>query len=111
MKFEVWGLSGSLATEHEAQMEEALARLWYWLDAVDTSCNRFRPDSELSRLNDSDGETQSMSPTLELALAAALRAAQVSDELVDPTVLPALLALGYDRDFDKLAGESILEHV
>jgi len=38
-------------------MEEATKRLWYWLDAVDASCNRFRDDSELSRLNDSHGAT------------------------------------------------------
>jgi thiamine biosynthesis lipoprotein len=112
MKFDIWGLTGTLTTEHEAQMEEATKRLWYWLDAVDASCNRFHDDSELSKLNESHGETMSISPTLELALEAALRAAEVTDAMVDPTVLPALLALGYDRDFDELAdGASILEHV
>jgi len=45
-------------------------------------------------------------------LAAALRCAAATDDLVDPTVLPALLALDYDRDFDELAdGDPILEHV
>jgi FAD:protein FMN transferase len=112
MKFDIWGLSGSLTTEHEHQMDHATERLWYWLDAVDAACNRFRDDSELSQLNESHGTRTSISPTLELALEAALRAADVSDDLVDPTVLPALLALGYDRDFDELANaDSILEHV
>jgi thiamine biosynthesis lipoprotein len=112
MKFEIWGLSGSLTTEHESQMENATQRLWYWLDALDAACNRFRVDSELSRLNEGHGARTAMSTTLELALTAALRAADATDELVDPTVLPALLALGYDRDFDELAhGDSILEHV
>ena len=112
MKFEIWGLSGSLTTEHEGQMENATQRLWYWLDALDAACNRFRVDSELSRLNEGHGARTAMSTALELALTAALRAADATDELVDPTVLPALLALGYDRDFDELAhGDSILEHV
>jgi FAD:protein FMN transferase len=112
MKFEIWGLSGSLATEHERQMDDATKRLWYWLDAFDVACNRFREDSELTRLNDGHGETTSISTTLELAVEAALRSAEVTGDMVDPTVLPALLALGYDRDFDELAnGESILEHV
>jgi thiamine biosynthesis lipoprotein len=102
MKFEIWGLTGTLTTEHEAQMEDAMKRLWYWLDAVDASCNRFRDDSELSRLNESHGATVAISSTLELALEAALRAADVTGAMVDPTVLPALLALGYDRDFDEL---------
>jgi FAD:protein FMN transferase len=111
MKFEIWGLSGSLTTEHEHQLDHATERLWYWLDAVDVACNRFRDDSELSQLNERHGTRTSISPTLELALEAALRAADVTDDLVDPTVLPALLALGYDRDFDELAHDSILEHV
>ena len=111
MKFEIWGLTGTLTTEHDAQMDEATKRLWYWLDAVDASCNRFHDDSELSRLNECHGETVAITPTLEMALSAALRAAEVTGDLVDPTVLPALLALGYDRDFDELGlGDSILEH-
>jgi thiamine biosynthesis lipoprotein len=105
MKFEMWGLSGTLATENEDQMDDATQRLWHWLDAFDAACNRFRGDSELSRLNDAHGVETSISPTLELALEAALRAARVTDNLVDPTVLPALLALGYDRDYDELVGD------
>jgi thiamine biosynthesis lipoprotein len=112
MKFEIWGLTGTLSTEHEAQMDDATKRLWYWLEAVDASCNRFKDDSEISRLNENHGETVSISPTLELALEAALRVAEITGDLIDPTVLPALLALGYDRDFDEmLNGDSLLEHV
>jgi thiamine biosynthesis lipoprotein len=112
MKYEIWGLSGSLTTEREDQMDDATERLWYWLDAIDVACNRFRDDSELSQLNASHGARTAISPTLEMALAAALRCASATDDLVDPTVLPALLALGYDRDFDELSdGDPILEHV
>jgi thiamine biosynthesis lipoprotein len=103
MQFEIWGLTGSLTTEHDSQMAEATDRLWHWLDAVDASCNRFSDDSELSRLNKSHGATVPISPVFELALVAALRAADVTGDLVDPTILPALIALGYDRDFDELA--------
>ncbi len=108
MKFEMWGLSGTLATEHEHQMDGATQRLWHWLDAFDTTCNRFRDDSELSRLNEGHGVTTTISPTLELALEAALRAARVTGNLIDPTVLPALLALGYDRDFDELVDDDAI---
>ena len=112
MKFEMWGMSGSLATEDERQMDDATKRLWYWLDAFDVACNRFRDDSEVSLLNESRGATTPIGATLEMAITAALRAAEATGDLVDPTVLPALLALGYDRDFDELAdGASILEHV
>jgi thiamine biosynthesis lipoprotein len=103
MNFEMWGLSGSLSTERDDQMANAIEQLWTRLSAFDLACNRFRDDSELSRLNASPGEPVPVSETLELALEAALRAAEATEGLCDPTVLPSLLALGYDRDFDELA--------
>jgi thiamine biosynthesis lipoprotein len=109
MKFEIWGLSGTLATEHAEQMDFAEERLAYWLEQFDHSCNRFRSDSEISRLNANGGEVASTSPTFELALHAALDAANATQQLCDPTVLPALLALGYDVDYDELARRADVE--
>jgi thiamine biosynthesis lipoprotein len=102
MIFKIWGLSGSLHTEHEAQMAHAEQRLWDWIAQFDAACNRFRADSEISRLNASPAGTYTISETFELALDGALRAGWATDGLCDPTVLPALLALGYDRDYDEL---------
>jgi FAD:protein FMN transferase len=102
MNFSIWGLSGSLTTQHPADLALAQQRLWHWIDAVDATCNRFRSDSEISRLNAHAGETVAISETLELALDAALTSSALTDGLCDPTVLPALLALGYDRDYDEL---------
>jgi FAD:protein FMN transferase len=102
MKFQTWGLTGTLATQFPADLDFATGRLWYWVDAIDDACNRFRTDSEISLLNRRGAEPVWVSPTMELALAAALRASEVSSGLCDPTVLPALLALGYDRDYDDL---------
>ena len=95
-------MSGSLTTQHPESLAFAEQRLWHWIDAVDATCNRFRRDSEISRLNAHSGETVVISETLELALEAALTCAALTDGLCDPTVLPALLALGYDRDYDEL---------
>ena len=97
MRFGVWGMSGTLVTESEDHRDFAAERLSYWLDAIDLACNRFREDSEVSRLN-AKGEAV-MSATFELALVTAVESARATDGLCDPTVLPALLALGYDRDF------------
>ncbi|HUX03462.1 MAG TPA: FAD:protein FMN transferase [Acidimicrobiales bacterium] len=102
MKFKIWGLTGTLATEHEEQMAFAEQRLWHWIDSFDAACNRFRSDSEISRLNAQSGQSLAISPTLELAIDAALRAGEATGGLCDPTVLPALIALGYDRDYDEL---------
>ena len=68
------------------------------LAAVDAACSRFRPDSELVAL-DSVGGPVELSPLLAQALAVALRAAQLTDGDVDPTVGGAMAAIGYDRDF------------
>jgi thiamine biosynthesis lipoprotein len=101
LNFEIWGMTGTLATEREDQREFAEARLWHWLDAIDQSCSRFRPDSELALLNER-GDAD-LSPTLELALVAALESYDATNGLSDPTVLPALLALGYSVDYADLA--------
>ncbi len=70
------------------------------LAAVDAACSRFRPDSELMLLaaERQPGPVQ-LSPLLAEAVAVALRAAQLTDGDVDPTVGDALTAIGYDRDF------------
>lgn len=102
MNFEVWGLTGTLATERDDQRDFAEARLWHWLEAVDAACNRFKPDSELSRLNARVGEAIEIGATLALALDAAWRAYDATSGLCDPTVLASLVALGYDADYETL---------
>ena len=70
------------------------------LDAIDRACSRFRPDSELMRANDAAGRLDARSSGLFAeAVGVALRAAEQTEGAVDPTVAPALVALGYDRDF------------
>ncbi len=69
------------------------------LDAIDRACSRFRPDSDLSRVNASDGRPTPVSPLLIEALVLALRAARLTAGDVDPTVGRALLLAGYDRDW------------
>jgi thiamine biosynthesis lipoprotein len=101
MNFQIWGLSGSLHTQYDSQMSFAEDRLHYWTGAVDQACNRFHIDSEISRLNRSEG-TVELSETLTMALAAAQRASHLTEGLCDPTVLASLEALGYDRDYDTL---------
>ncbi|MFF3890092.1 FAD:protein FMN transferase [Streptomyces sp. NPDC001914] len=69
------------------------------LRAVDLTCSRFRPDSELARVNLSEGARVTVSERFAEALQAALRAARISGGAVDPTVGRAVIALGYDRTF------------
>ncbi len=76
--------------------EEVLRRE---LGAIDQACSRFRPDSEVSDLHSRAGTTVIVSPLLGEAISVALRAAALTDGLVDPTVGQAVCDLGYDRDF------------
>jgi len=69
------------------------------LAAIDRSCSRFRPDSELSRLNDRSGRPIQVSPLLFEALSLALDAARMSGGDVDPTLGRALERAGYDHDW------------
>jgi thiamine biosynthesis lipoprotein len=70
--------------------------------AIDQSCSRFREDSELSAVHRQRGHEVTVSPLLARALRAALRAARLTDGLVDPTVGAALRAAGYDADFESV---------
>jgi thiamine biosynthesis lipoprotein len=71
--------------------------------AVDAACSRFRDDSELARVNASDGQPQHVSPLFTKAVRVALAAAEQTDGAVDPTIGEAIRVLGYDVSFDRLA--------
>ncbi|MHB8719522.1 MAG: FAD:protein FMN transferase [Candidatus Dormibacteria bacterium] len=69
------------------------------VSAIDLACSRFASDSELVRLNACAGSEITVSPLLGSAIATALRAAQLTDGDVDPTVGSALRHAGYHVDF------------
>ena len=70
------------------------------LDDVDRTCSRFRDDSDLMRANRNAGAWTRVDPLLASAVAAAVRGAEETDGLVDPTLGRSLVAAGYDRDYD-----------
>jgi thiamine biosynthesis lipoprotein len=90
-----------------ARAAERLRRVPSWFAAWERRLSRFRPDSELSRLNRSGGTPTQVSTVLGKALGAALGAARLSGGLVTPTALAALEAAGYDRPFAELAPEVV----
>jgi thiamine biosynthesis lipoprotein ApbE len=83
-------------------LPEAQRLLGEDLAAIDLACSRFRPDSELVRLDLMEGRPVRVSALLAGALAAALDAARETDGHVDPTVGSAMTELGYDRDYSLL---------
>ena len=67
----------------------------FFLRLLHRKLTRFDPGSELCALNAEPGETCSVSPTLAVAVDAALWAAERSDGLVDPTLVGELEEAGY----------------
>jgi thiamine biosynthesis lipoprotein len=88
-----------LTVTDPAALASARAMLITDLADLDAACSRFRPDSELARLDQAAGQPTAVSPLLAEAIAVALRAAELTGGDVDPTVGEAIAAAGYDRDF------------
>ena len=82
-----------------AALASARAAVEAELDAIDRAASRFRVDSELVALNSRAGRPTRVSPLLLQAVKLALRAAELTDGDVDPTVGGALEQAGYDRDW------------
>jgi thiamine biosynthesis lipoprotein len=68
----------------------------------DARFSRFRPSSELSRVNALPLGLTLVSGEFASMLYLSLDAARATDGLVTPAVGSAILAAGYDRDFDRL---------
>jgi thiamine biosynthesis lipoprotein len=82
--------------------ETSAAALRDWFEQVEATCSRFRPDSELSRVNSSpDGEVV-ISQLFAEAMRAADRARTLTDGLVDVGVGAAVSGWGYDRTFEQV---------
>jgi FAD:protein FMN transferase len=110
VSFPALGSVAVLVVSDASALDEARASVERTVDEFDFACSRFRDDSELSAVNAAAGTEVRVGALLLDAVGAALRAARLTDGDVDPTVGQALIALGYDRDFDVLgdgAGRSM----
>jgi FAD:protein FMN transferase len=111
---------GYTLSEHRFRAMNTEVAAWLWSDIahsavwlheveaffgeVEAELSRFRPHSGLSRLNAAAGQgPQPVSELLQTMISLALKAAEESDGLFDPTVLYALRRAGYDRSFELLA--------
>ncbi len=97
-----WNAIGTtirVVVNDRARLSDAREMLANDLAALDLACSRFRPDSELVRIESTAGTATAISPLLTEAIGAALRGAWLTDGDVDPTVGRAMEAIGYDRDF------------
>lgn len=89
----VLGGPPSLAADGHAHIED-LEQRW----------SRFRPDSEISRLNAVAGEPLEVSDETVALVVRAVEGWRITGGTFDPTVLGAMLRAGYDRSFELLGG-------
>jgi thiamine biosynthesis lipoprotein len=74
-----------------------------WFAEWEARLSRFRPDSDLSRLNAAAGHPTVVGEVLWQVLQAARVAAEWTEGLVTPTLLAAVEEAGYDRSFEQIA--------
>jgi thiamine biosynthesis lipoprotein len=71
-----------------------------WLEGIEQNLSRFRPESEISRLNRRVNEWVEVSDLLLANIVAAKRGAHQTGGLFNPLILNDLLRIGYDRNIE-----------
>ena len=84
------------------RVRRALAAGRREVEACERALSRFDERSDLSRLNRAGGEWVMVDHRLIEVLRVALRTREETGGRFDPTILPALVAAGYDRSFEQL---------
>lgn len=87
--------------ENDPGVHAALLECRGVIEDIESKLSRFRPDSELSRLN-RDGYAPAPSRELFDALELGMEARTTTGGRFDPSVGSAVLAAGYDRSFERL---------
>lgn len=82
-----------------------LGAAWDLVTSLEARWSRFRPESELSRLNAAGGRPVHLPEDTFALVEAAVEAWRLTGGRFDPTVLPALAAAGYDRSFELLTDD------
>jgi thiamine biosynthesis lipoprotein len=91
-----------LAVIERENTPAALSHIPEWFEEWEQSLSRFRYDSELTRLNQTHDQPIRVSEILWDVFQTARKAEQMTDGLVTPTLLDAIVEAGYDRPFDVL---------
>jgi thiamine biosynthesis lipoprotein len=101
VKFQAMGCGMAALLDHEGpQAAKLLEQVPGWFEEWEQVLSRFRPESDLNRLNRSAGSSFPADRTLIDVIQIALGDARWTGGLVVPTILKSLEIAGYDRDFD-----------
>jgi len=106
-----WGWYGlcfrAMNTDVEVQLYtnqpgQALEEVQRMLHKAEAHMTRFDPSSELCQLNAAAGHARQVSSLLYDVIETALWAASATQGLFDPSLLPVMRAIGYDRSFEHI---------
>lgn len=100
--WEAIGTRVEVLTRARCAIDQAREMLLRCLEDLDRAASRFRGDSEVTALSAAGGRPVKVSPLLRDIVVAALRVAEDTGGLVDPTVGVRMTELGYDRDLGLL---------
>lgn len=108
LSFRAMGCDMLAILEHDSEsMPAPMNEIPTWFEEWEQSLSRFRIDSELSLLNRTFDQPIQVSEVFWDVFQTALQAHELSEGLVTPTVLDAMLESGYDRPFDSMPREQI----
>ncbi|HWE69048.1 MAG TPA: FAD:protein FMN transferase [Acidimicrobiales bacterium] len=93
------GTTIQVVVDDPDRLDQATDLVRSHIDALDVAVSRFRDDSELTQLNHASGRPLQVSWLFFVSVEEALRAAQETDGIVDPTLGHAIELGGFDPDF------------
>jgi FAD:protein FMN transferase len=102
LPFRAMNTSILLAAEGQGWAQAGMQAARMYIHASEKRFSRFLPNSELSRLNSSAGEWVTVSADLMELLSHSLTFYRQTDGLFDPSILPDLKRMGYDRSMDEV---------
>ena len=101
-EFQALGTTILVGAVEPDSLAAVIPRVYARLQDVDRALSRFRPDSELARIDSDPNRPWLVSPLFGEVLELALQAAASTNGWFDPTVRDALEAAGYDRSIELL---------
>lgn len=92
-------VSVDIVTDDRELAEKSIAEVKNIFAQNEKIFSRFRPDSELAKINEAIGHAVSVSPGMLAVLKLCLKFNGLSEGYFDPRVIGNLEKIGYDRDF------------
>jgi thiamine biosynthesis lipoprotein len=108
LSFRAMGCAITIQLQTREDGMEIMAQIPQYVEDIEAQLSRFRPQSDLMRLNGQAGQWVAVSDLLFEIIAIAKHTARLTNGHYNPLVLPAMIANGYDRSFDQLVPQPLL---